>query len=129
VSDELPELTHVVYLIHFDVPIARARHYVGICRSERLALRLREHAHRRGASLTAALARRNTCLHLARLWPALSPELERTIKARGRYEHHCPICRTGSHAAALATVPCPRLVDLSAELIDISFSRQVDDPP
>lgn len=101
-----------VYLLHAPVGIGRTKHYLGITRTERLAARLREHAMRRGSSLTAALAARNDHLLLARTWAVGSYADERRLKNRGHYQKLCPVCRQGTADAALLSIPCPDLTAL-----------------
>lgn len=102
-----------LYLLCAERPLGRVRHYLGITRTERLAQRLREHAHRRGSSLTAALARRNDTLELVRLWHGASWDQERRIKRRGHYRRLCPVCQGASRDSAIQRIPCPDLEDLA----------------
>lgn len=101
-----------IYLLHAHRPVGRVRHYLGITRTDRLALRLREHAHRRGSSLTAQLATLNDELLLARTWVGVDWAVERRMKRAGHYARLCPICRHMDPEQAILRVPCPDLAKL-----------------
>lgn len=103
---------HVIYLLHAPRPIGKVRHYLGITRHDRLAKRLREHAHQRGSSLTAQLAARNRELLLARVWENASWEEERRMKQAGHYARLCPICPQMDPEQALMSIPCPDFAQL-----------------
>jgi predicted GIY-YIG superfamily endonuclease len=85
----------VVYLIHLSSPVGRARHYTGITRRNRLAERMREHGHGRGASLTAKAVERGIPMFLACCVSVNHPSEEKRIKRRGHARSRCLICRNG----------------------------------
>lgn len=84
-----------VYLIHFDNALAHAQHYTGS--TPRLRGRLTDHAHGRGARLTAHLFRTNRDWRVSQLWQcqntATARQIEQTLKRRHNGRHHCPLCR------------------------------------
>lgn len=110
VQPSSPSLT--IYLLHAHRPVRNARHYLGITRTDRLAKRVREHAHRRGSSLTAQLAAINDELLLARTWQDVSWEEERRMKQAGHYARLCPICPKMDAEQAILRIPCPDLAQL-----------------
>ncbi len=87
----------VIYLLHFDRPLAHARHYTGWALD--LSARLGEHAAGRGARLTEVIRAAGIGFVLARTWDG-DRYLERRIKNRGGAARHCPVCtrRTPAHA-------------------------------
>lgn len=111
----------VIYLLHADVPAGRSRHYLGVTRADRLRDRLHEHTHRRGASLTAELARRNSVLILARLWSDASWDLERRLKNQGNHKRLCPVCLKADPSAGLAVLSCPDLKEVEQDPGFIGF--------
>lgn len=107
-----PKPENTIYLLHFPNALGRVRHYLGITRTDRLAMRLREHAHRRGAALTAALASVNTEFVIAWTMAPATYADERRLKDRGHYSKLCPVCRSGSIDHEMMRVACPDLPDL-----------------
>jgi hypothetical protein len=91
---------YVVYLLHFDEPVGRALHYMGICKVDRLHWRQLEHLRGSGARLTARAAEQGTGWHIVRLWPTADPGLERRLKALGRFSSACNICENRGKSAA-----------------------------
>lgn len=81
---------------------AGAVHYLGY--SEDIGRRLVEHAHGQGAKLPRAVVRAGWTLHLVRVWPGGSRELERRIKDGHNLARVCPWC-----AWQLAPSPVPAL--------------------
>lgn len=125
-TDDAP---YTIYLLHFERPIGRVRHYLGITRTDRLAARLREHAHRRGAALTAALAGRNHEMIVAGTWDARSFADERRMKDRGKYSRLCGVCRGDVQDDDLLRVPCPDLPDLGELQRSVSLSFPLREVP
>ena len=86
----------MVYLLHFDAPLHRARHYVGWSQNGH-TLRSRLEAHRTGQG---ARLMRAVCLdhgidfQLARVWkgPRADRNFECHIKNRKNAPKLCPIC-------------------------------------
>ena len=81
-----------VYLLHFDEPIGKARHYVGICKAQRLHWRMLEHRNGRGAALTAKAYELGIGFSIACTWFTDDPAKEREIKVASNYAKHCPLC-------------------------------------
>lgn len=79
----------VIYLIHFETPLAHARHYLGWTIT--LEDRLRDHAAGRGANLMRVVRDRGIRWSLARLWTGTRRK-ERQIKNFGGLSRSCPIC-------------------------------------
>jgi hypothetical protein len=88
---DIPGGEPTVYLIHFDVPYAHARHYTGWTASD-LQGRLAEHAAGRGARLMAVITQAGIGWTLARTWEG-SRARERQLKRQGGASRRCPICR------------------------------------
>lgn len=105
----------MIYLIHFDKPVGRTQHYLGVCRDDRLQLRLTEHARGYGAVLTSQAIKRGAKLWLARTFPGSSRELEATMKRHGHYRLMCPLC-------------CPLFANLRKTCFEIDPKRP-DEPP
>jgi predicted GIY-YIG superfamily endonuclease len=89
-----------VYLLHFDRPLAHARHYLGS--TDDLERRLHEHEHGNGSKLLAAVARAGIPWQLARTksWPQLLPgdrSWERRLKRYKKSRRLCPFCSAGAH--------------------------------
>jgi predicted GIY-YIG superfamily endonuclease len=89
-----------VYLIHFSIALAHARHYVGYAKSD-VAGRLAEHCAGAGARLTQVAVERGASLELARVWPEAGRQFERQIKRRKEAPRLCPVC-AGDKAAGRA---------------------------
>lgn len=95
----------VVYLLHFDAPIAPGRHtcqhYVGY--SDDLLPRVHAHMHGTGARLTEVAHERGIAFQVARTWPG-DRSLERHIKNRHATPRLCPIC-AGLYPVQLGLFP------------------------
>jgi hypothetical protein len=87
-----PSKQLVVYLIHFDPPYGKNRHYIGITTEDRIAARFAEHATGRGARMTAAAADAGCGFKLARLFPTDDPADEYRLLLRADEKHFCPVC-------------------------------------
>ena len=86
-----------VYLLHFDTPLAHARHYIGS--TDNLERRLKQHSKGRSACIMRAVTEKGITWRLARTWPY------ETLHEARLAEHHfkesyknarrtlCPICR------------------------------------
>jgi len=83
---------YVVYLLHFDAPVANARHYLGICKTARLHRRQMQHAAGNGAALTREAGRLGISWTVVRLYPTNDPALERRLKRSGHFAERCPLC-------------------------------------
>jgi predicted GIY-YIG superfamily endonuclease len=82
----------MIYLIHIDPPVGKAKHYLGWTPDERLSKRLREHALGRGSRLTRRAVAQSSRMYLARTFPQAGPDLERIMKRHGRFKLMCPLC-------------------------------------
>lgn len=89
----IPPTDWVVYILHADKPLGRARHYIGITRTNRLRQRMREHASGRGSAITRAMLMQGSTLYVARVIPIDDPYQERALKISGHHERKCPICQ------------------------------------
>jgi hypothetical protein len=83
-----------LYLLHFDRPLAHARHYLGWSASMvSLHKRVDHHyAGTSGARLMSALFKAGISFTLARTWEDGTKADERRMKQRG-HARMCPICR------------------------------------
>lgn len=81
-----------IYLLHFDRPIGRSQHYVGITKADRLPERLKEHSRRQGASLTSRALAAGAEISVARVYWTDDPREERRIKRAGHLSARCPLC-------------------------------------
>lgn len=84
-----------VYLLHFDQPVAHARHYLGWAQD--LDARLAAHRKAPGPALLRAATEAGVGWRLARVWPG-DRYRERQLKARG-HTRKCPICRAQTTGA------------------------------
>ena len=78
-----------VYLIHFDTPYKRARHYIGWTAD--LDARLKAHRTGHGARLMEVIAEAGITWQLARTWDG-GRTRERAIKNRKNAPRLCPLC-------------------------------------
>lgn len=87
-----------MYLLHFDQPLAHARHYVGYCDDDRyeaqeaVKTRLDYHLRGKGSRLLAAVVRAGIGVQIARVWPKASRSFERRLKGHSG-TRYCPLCR------------------------------------
>lgn len=82
-----------VYLIHFDQPLAHARHYIGWTVRESPLQRLRHHRRSHGARLLAVLNHLGIGYHVVRTWKRVDRAFERRLKNRKDATSLCPCCR------------------------------------
>jgi len=88
-----PDATGTIYLLHFDQPLAHARHYMGFTFD--LERRLDEHARGNGnARIMEVLAERGITFTLARTWEG-PQRLERRLKRQKNAPRFCPLCNGG----------------------------------
>ena len=78
----------MIYLLHFDKPLAHARHYIGF--SNNLDARLEHHRNGTGARITQVLRERGITFTLAATWKGERQD-ERRLHRRGKTAI-CPIC-------------------------------------
>lgn len=81
----------MVYLIHFDQPLAHALHYIGFAESS-LKARIKKHRSGQGARLLAALNRAGIGWKVVRLWEEGDRTFERKLKNRKKTKDICPCC-------------------------------------
>jgi predicted GIY-YIG superfamily endonuclease len=80
------------YVIHFEKPLAHARHYTGW--AEDLQARMADHfGHSNQAKLIRAVQRAGISYRLAAYWSPLTLHQERLIKRRKCTPRFCPACR------------------------------------
>lgn len=91
----------MIYLLHFDTPLAHARHYVGFSENGHTLPARIEH-HRRGTSgarIMEVLNERNIGFQVAAVWEG-DRTLERKLHKRGK-SHICPLCNPTAKFARL----------------------------
>lgn len=115
-------MKYTVYILHFPTPLYRVRHYCGITRANRFAERMHEHAHRRGARLTAALARVNSHFIVSWTMDTLDPMDERAIKISGGYNKRCCVCSGVKSRGPRLVVVCPPLDEVKDSPLNISVN-------
>jgi len=79
-----------IYLLHFEPPLAHARHYLGWTRD--LDARLARHRPGRGSPLIAAAVAAGVRLELARTWGDVDRHFEERLKNRHETPRLCPLC-------------------------------------
>lgn len=82
-----------VYLLHFDPPLGRVKHYTGFTQKDPL-VRLAEHragGPGTGAKLTQRAVEAGCTLYLARVWENVPYAFERAIKKQTA-ARYCPLC-------------------------------------
>lgn len=80
------------YLLHFDRPLAHARHYIGWTDGP-LHDRLNAHARGQGARIMAVCRERGIGWELARVWPDTDRKWERSLKRGTKNSTRlCPVC-------------------------------------
>ncbi len=80
-----------VYILHFDRPLAHARHYTGW--SSDLPARLAAHERGAGARLVEVIRDLGIGWTLAGVWSGATRTDERRMKRRGGAARVCPVCR------------------------------------
>lgn len=106
----------MIYLLHFDPPVGKSRHYLGSCKDDRLDQRMREHALGTGATLTREAVKRGARIYLARTLPGLDHRVEKNLKTRADFKRMCPLC-------------CPVLAHLAHSYEPINTGRPEQPPP
>lgn len=81
----------MIYVIHFDQPLAHANHYIGYCEDGRLDERIARHRAGNGAKILAALNRLDITYRIVHTLPGTRDD-ERRIKNRKNAKRLCPIC-------------------------------------
>ena len=80
-----------VYLLHFERPLAHARHYLGWAIDAQA--RVDEHLAGDGSRLVRAVVRAGIHVELVRTWEGVDRNFERSLKRRGNGRSICPICK------------------------------------
>lgn len=88
-----------VYLIHFDRPLAHARHYMGW--TSNLRERLQRHREGSDARLMQVVQAAGISWRVSRTWPG-GRSLERKLKRQKNGPRLCPICRAQARGEQLA---------------------------
>ena len=88
---------YVVYLIHFEQPVQRKRHYIGSTTVKGFDSRMRAHSEGYGANLTRAAFKKGVPFHLVATWWAPSREFEKDLKLRSHANGLCPLCQHERH--------------------------------
>lgn len=94
-GDQIDLFRYTIYLLHFDKPVSRCRHYLGLTGVNNLNARLARHARGRGANLTRRAVEAGIGFTCVRTWPANLASSERRLKKAGHYNKLCPLCTTG----------------------------------
>jgi len=81
----------VVYLIHFEKPLAHSSHYIGW--ASNLEGRLWHHHNGTGARILAAANENGIKWHVVEVWPNEDRYFERQLKNRKGASRFCPVCR------------------------------------
>jgi predicted GIY-YIG superfamily endonuclease len=87
-------MTHVkgtIYLIHFESPLAHAKHYLGW--TNNLEKRLIRHKNGNGSALMRAVKKAGIDWTLVRVWEGKDRFFERALKNRKNTPKLCPICK------------------------------------
>jgi hypothetical protein len=82
----------IIYLIHFDRPLAHARHYIGFSTKQSPLARLKVHRANQGAHILRVLNTLGIGYHVARVWRKKKRSDERDMKNAKCAPHHCPFC-------------------------------------
>lgn len=82
----------LVYLIHFERPLAHAKHYIGWTCLDDPRARLEQHKAGRGARLLAVLNELGIGYQIVRVWRRKSRRFERSLKNRKKAACFCPVC-------------------------------------
>jgi len=89
-ADAVVSNNGVVYLLHFNRPLAHARHYMGW--TTNLQERLHAHETGHGSRLMEVVAEWGITWRLVRVWEG-HRDLERSLKAQHNSPRLCPVCR------------------------------------
>jgi len=80
-----------VYLIHFSIPVAHARHYIGYTPDDDTKRRIAEHTAGTGSPLVAAALRNGSSLAIWK-WRGAGRDFERWLKDQHSTPRLCPFC-------------------------------------
>lgn len=84
-----------VYLLHFDEPIAHAKHYIGWSKEhpEKEGGRIEQHRKGQAARLTQVLLEKQIGFTVTRIWEDVDRNFERRLKNMKCSPKYCPTCR------------------------------------
>lgn len=88
----------MVYLIHFDKPLAHAQHYLGFVESD-LQKRIERHRSGAGAKLLRAANLAGIGWNVVKVWEDGDRNFERSLKNKKKSSCLCPICLEKKKAA------------------------------
>jgi predicted GIY-YIG superfamily endonuclease len=80
-----------VYLLHFDSPLAHAKHYIGFTTD--LVMRLVKHQSGSGSALMAAVEANGITWKVAQTWENVDRNFERSLKNKKNTARFCPCCK------------------------------------
>jgi len=92
----VPQDTCLVYLVHFQKPLAHAQHYIG--KSNNIDRRVLEHRNGRGSRLLRVVSARGIDWDVVRTWEfstsAEAGKFERQLKKKCKSARRiCPVCK------------------------------------
>ena len=79
------------YLIHLEIKIAHAQHYIGWAKW--FSTRIRHHQNGTGAKFLAEAVRRGISFEVVQTWKNTDGNFERKLKNRKKARTLCPICK------------------------------------
>ena len=85
----------MVYLIHFEKPLAHSRHYIGW--TSNLEKRLAHHKNGTGARILLALNLAGIAWKVVRTWPEADGHFERQLHNYKNSPRLCPICNPSTY--------------------------------
>jgi len=78
------------YILHFNTPLAHARHYVGC--SAHIRHRINQHNKGNGSRITQVCVERGIEFVLARVFKGKDRKFERKLKRTHSVRDYCPLC-------------------------------------
>lgn len=81
----------MVYLIHFDKPLAHAQHYIGFAENN-LEQRISRHRSGAGAKLLRAANIAGISWNVVKVWEEGDRNFERSLKNKKKTRCICPVC-------------------------------------
>lgn len=81
----------MVYLIHFDRPLAHAQHYIGFAEND-LEQRINKHRSGAGAKILRAANIAGINWNVVKVWEEGDRTFERSLKNRKKTRCLCPVC-------------------------------------
>lgn len=128
VGELFPSPDGTIYLLHFDRPLAHARHYIGW--TEDLERRLRKHERGGGAAIVTAALEEGIGIVLAATFTGTKRD-EGKLKDRGGARRICPVCRGGAPIRVVAqptSSGLPTLERLDEEM-ESGYARAAAEAP